>query len=300
MPRLETQPFGRTGHASSRVVFGAAALMANDPGVNDRVLAALLEHGINHIDVAAMYGKAEDAVGTWMPEHRDSFFIASKTHQRDYAGARDQIRRSLDRLRIDRLDLIQLHNLRAQEDRERVFSEDGALRAAVELRDEGLVRFIGVTGHGLSIPEAHLDSLERFPFDSVLLPCSSLLLARDDYAPGFRRVVETCRERGVAVQTIKAVAQRRWRQGETPTRHSWYAPMEELDVLERAVHFVLAQPDVFLNTSSDLTTLERTLAAAARFDGTEPSREVLASDLARVAATSLFEVDLEDPGQAPA
>ena len=299
MPSLPTQPFGRTGHFSSRIIFGGAALMANNPKVNARALDLLLEYGINHIDVAASYGDAEEAVGSWMPEHRKSFFIASKTGERTYEAAREQIRRSVERLGIDSLDLIQFHNLREAADREIAFSDDGALRAAVEARDEGLVRFIGVTGHGLDIPAAHLASLERFAFDSVLLPCNSLLLAREEYAAAFARVIATCRERGVAVQTIKAVARRRWPEGTQPTRRCWYEPIEDLNVLERAVHFVLAQPDVFLNTSSDLVMMERTLAASARFDGSEPDRALLASDLAGIGAASLFEVGLDDPQLPP-
>ena len=300
MAPIEHVAYGSTGHASSRVIFGAAALMANNPKVNGRALELLLEYGINHIDVAASYGNAEEAVGSWMLEHRDRFFIATKTGSRDYAGARDQIHRSLERMRIDQIDAIQFHNLREPGCRERVFGADGALRAAIEARDEGLVRFIGVTGHGLDIPFAHLDSLERFAFDSVLLPCNPVLMARDDYAPGFDRVVATCAERGVAVQTIKAVARRRWDDRTNATRRCWYEPIEDPEVLERAVHFVLAKPGLFLNTSSDLVILERTLEAAARFDGTAPDADALERGLAEIGARSLFEPGLDDPPPPPA
>ena len=302
MPRpIPHVPFGRTGHASSRVVFGAAALMADNPKVNDRALALLLEHGIDHIDVAASYGKAEDAVGRWMPEHRDRFFLATKTGERGYEGARSEIRRSLERLRTDRIDLIQLHNLREPAERDLAFSDDGAVRACVEARDEGLVRFIGVTGHGLGIAHAHLDSLERFPFDAVLLPYNWPVLQQGAYADDFERLARVCRERGVAVQTIKAVARRRWQDPARATRRCWYEPIEEPDAFERAVHFVLRRPDVFLNTSSDLAILERTIAAAERFDPsataarTAEADAALADALTAIDARSLFEPGLDDP-----
>lgn len=298
-------PFGRTGHASSRVVFGAAALMADNPKINERAFALLFEYGIDHIDVAASYGRAEEAVGRYMPAHRDAFFLATKTGERGYAGARDEIRRSLDRLCTDRIDLLQLHNLREPAERALALSEDGALRAAVEARDEGLVRFLGVTGHGLGIARAHLDSLEHFPFDAVLLPYNAPVLAQPGYAADFEALAAVCRARGVALQTIKAVARRRWADPARATRRCWYEPIEDERALELAVHFVLARPDAFLNTSSDLVTLERTLAAAARFDPAEwAARPDAAGELARALAAmdarSLFEPGLDDPRIAPA
>jgi len=219
---IPTQPFGRTGHSSSRVIFGAAALMRVEQAEADRVLGTLLESGVNHIDVAASYGDAELRVGAWMAGHRRDFFLATKTGERSYRGARDEIRRSLERLRVTQLDLIQLHNLVKPDEWQQAFGEDGALRAAVEARDEGLVRFVGVTGHGTRVAEMHLRSLERFDFDSVLLPHSFAMLEQPDYAESFERLLAVCREKRVAVQTIKALAQRRWADGERPTTSTWY------------------------------------------------------------------------------
>src|SRR3954467_4656758 len=219
-------PFGATGHESSRAIFGAASLGSVSKGDADRALDLLLEHGINHIDVAASYGDAELRIATWLRRHPDTFFVASKTGQRTYREAREEIRRSLDRLGVDRIDSIQLHNLVDVIDWETGLGPNGALEAAIEAREEGLVRFIGVTGHGLSVPEMHRRSLERFPFDSVLAPYNWVQMQDQRDADRFEALARTCAERGVALQTIKSVAWRRW-EGRPATSSTWYEPLTE-------------------------------------------------------------------------
>jgi len=145
-------PFGRTGHSSTRTIFGAAALSEVTQDEADRTLEVLLEFGINHIDTAASYGDAELRIGPWMHGHRNNFFLATKTGQRSYAAARDEINRSLERLRTDHVDLIQLHNLVDAGEWDEALSDGGALEACVEAREAGLVRFIGVPGHGPPMP----------------------------------------------------------------------------------------------------------------------------------------------------
>jgi aryl-alcohol dehydrogenase-like predicted oxidoreductase len=169
---IATAPFGSTGHESTRTIFGAAALGSVTQEVADRTLDLLVERGVNHIDTAASYGDSELRLAPWLARNRDSVFLATKTGERSRKDAREEIRRSLDRLGVDRVDLIQLHNLVDVIEWETALREGGALEAAVEARDEGLVRFIGVTGHGLTVPAMHRRSLERFAFDSVLLPYS--------------------------------------------------------------------------------------------------------------------------------
>ena len=262
---IPTQPFGRTGHQSTRILFGAAALSASTEEKAARALELLLEHGVNHIDVAASYGDAELWVGRWMREHRDRFFLATKTLERGYQGARDGIRRSLERLQVDRVDLIQLHHLVEPQDWERVFSEDGALRACVEAREEGLVRFIGVTGHGTRVAARHRASLERFGFDSVLLPYNFLQMRDPAYASDFEALLAICRDRGVAVQTIKCIARRRWPQTAAPRTTTWYEPLEEQADIDRAIHWALSRPAIFVNSASDLDLFERVLQAAESF-----------------------------------
>jgi aryl-alcohol dehydrogenase-like predicted oxidoreductase len=283
---IERMPFGSTGHDSSRVVFGAAALGDVSQGAADRALDVLLEHGINHIDVAASYGDAELRIAPWLRREPGTFFLATKTGERSYQGARDEIRRSLDRLGVDRVDSIQLHNLVDVIEWDTALSDGGALQAAVEARDEGLVRFIGVTGHGLSVPEMHRRSLERFPFDSVLAPYNWVQMQDERYAETFEALAAVCAERGVALQTIKSLARRRW-DGRPQTGSTWYEPLREQADIDLAVHWVLGRPDAFLCTTGDVQILPRLLDAAERFER-RPDDDEMAALAARAAAEPLF------------
>jgi aryl-alcohol dehydrogenase-like predicted oxidoreductase len=284
---IERIPFGKTGHPSTRVLFGAAALGAMRQERADRVLETLLEFGVNHLDTAASYGDSELRLAPWLQRHREDFFLATKTGERTAQGARESLQRSLDRLGVDRVDLIQLHNLVDEEGWTRALGPGGALEALVEARDQGLTRFIGVTGHGTRTAAMHLRSLERFAFDSVLLPCNFTMLAQPDYAADFARLLEVCTERGVAVQTIKSIARRRWSEGDGP-RFSWYEPIREPDAIARAVSFVLSRPGLFLNTSSDANLLRPTLEAAARGADGAPDEAALEADVARLGIQPLF------------
>jgi len=279
-------PFGATGHESSRVIFGAAALADVSKGDADRTLDHLLEHGINHIDVAAAYGDAELRVAPWLSQHPGVFFLATKTGQRGYRAARDDIHRSLDRLGVDSIDSIQLHNLVDVIEWETALGTGGALEAAVEAREQGLVRFIGVTGHGLSVPEMHRRSLERFPFDSVLAPYNYPQMQDPRYAERFEALAAVCRERNVALQTIKSLARRRW-DGRAATAATWYEPLREQPDIDRAVHWVLGRPDVFLLTTGDVDVLPRLLDAAERFQH-RPSDDDMAELATRSEASALF------------
>ena len=283
---IRRAPFGSTGHESSRVVFGAAALARVSQREADAALDLLLEHGIDHIDVAASYGDAELRVAPWLRRHPETFFLATKTGERSHRGAREEIHRSLDRLGVDRVDSIQLHNLVDVIEWETALGAGGALEAAVEAREEGLVRFIGVTGHGLSVPEVHRRSLERFPFDSVLAPYNWVQMQDERYAATFEALAAVCRDRGVALQTIKSLARRRW-DGRTATAATWYEPLREVDEIDLAVHWVLGRPDAFLLTTGDLELLPRLLDAAERF-AERPSDEAMAGLAARSQAGPLF------------
>jgi aryl-alcohol dehydrogenase-like predicted oxidoreductase len=283
---IERAPFGSTGHESSRVIFGAAALGAMRQAKADSTLETLHEYGINHIDAAASYGDAELRLAPFLREHRADFFLATKTGDRDAAGARESLHRSLERMGVDSVDLIQLHNLVDEEGWAQALGEGGALEALVAARDEGLVRFIGVTGHGTRVAAMHLRSLERFAFDSVLAPCNFTMLSQPDYAADFEALIARCAERGVAVQTIKSVARRRWAEGGGP-RFSWYEPIRDVDAIRRAVHFVLARPGLYLNTSSDATLLRATLDAASEEVAT-PAVQDLEADVSRFDIEPLF------------
>jgi aryl-alcohol dehydrogenase-like predicted oxidoreductase len=257
--------FGRTNHQSSRVIFGAAALSSVSQAVADRTLDVLMAHGINHIDVAASYGDAELRVKPWLRDARDSFFLATKTGERKAAGAREELHRSLDRLGVDHVDLWQLHNLADPIEWDTALSPGGAIEAAVEAREQGLVRWIGVTGHGAQIAANHRRSIARFDFDSVLLPYNFVTMQSPYYAENFESLVAACAERGTAVQTIKSIALRPWA-GRTHTRTTWYQPLEDQGDIDLAVWWVLGRPGVFLNTVGDVDLLPRVLDAAGRFE----------------------------------
>ncbi len=271
---IPTQQFGRTGHESTLTLFGAAAFGSVTQDEADRTLELLLQHGVNHIDTAASYGDSELRIGPWMAEHRSKFFLATKTGDRDYQTAKDSIHRSLERLRVDQLDLIQLHNLVEPEEWERAMGSGGALEAAVEARDQGLVRFIGVTGHGVTIAAMHMRSLERFDFDSVLLPYNYPMMQNPQYAADFEALLALCQERNVAVQTIKAVTRAPWGERER-TAATWYEPFTDQGDVDTAVHWALGRPGVFLNTAGDIHVLPKIFDAASRFER-RPTHEEMA------------------------
>ena len=263
MPML-METFGRTGHVSSRVIFGGAALAGVSQAVADRTLDVLLEYGVNHIDVAADYGDAELRVAPWLRREPGRFFLATKTGKRTAAEAREELHRSLDRLGVDSVDLWQLHALADPIEWDVALSPGGAIEAAVEARAQGLVRWIGVTGHGSQIAATHRRSLDRFDFDSVLLPYSHVSMQLPYYAENFEALLATCRERRVAVQTIKALALRPW-SGRPRTRSTWYEPLQDQDDIDLAVWWALGRPEVFLDSVGDVDLLPRVLSAAARF-----------------------------------
>lgn len=284
---IEMRPFGNTGHLSSRVLFGAAGIGRATQEEADAILELLLSSGVNHIDTAAAYGDSELRIAPWMVEHRADFFLATKTGERTGDGARASLERSLERLGVDQVDLIQLHNLVEPDEWEVAHGPGGAVEALARAREEGLVRFIGVTGHGTRIPSMHLRSLERFPFDSVLFPYNWAMLQNPAYQNDVEALLERCASGNVAVQTIKSMARRRW---EDPSggHRSWYEPIDEGEPVGRAVRFVLGRPQLFLNSSSDTTLLAATLDAASA-GGPIPSAAEMEADAAAMGVAPLFD-----------
>ena len=283
---IARQLFGRTGHASTRATFGAAALSKVTQEEADQTLEVLLRYGVNHVDVAAGYGGAELRVAPWLQKHLGRFFLATKTGGRTYDDAKRDIHNSLERMGVERVDLIQLHSLADPIEWDIALSPRGALDACVEAREQGLVRFIGVTGHGSQIAATHLRSLERFDFDTVLLPYSYIVMQDAHYAAAFDRLVAVCSERKVAVQTIKSIARRPW-WGRDHTRATWYEPFEDQGDIDTAVHWVLARPGIFLATVGDIHLLPKVLAAASRF-ASAPHDESLREQSSRLAVIPLF------------
>lgn len=272
---IRKQPFGRTGHMSTVTLFGAAALGRVTQAEADQTLDVLLEYGVNHIDTAASYGDAELRIGPWMAQHRKDFFLATKTGERTFEKAKEEIHRSLERLRVDQVDLIQLHNLAHPDEWDIAMGPGGALEAAVEAKEQGLVRFIGVTGHGLHIAAMHYRSLQKFDFDSVLLPYNYPMIRNGRYADDFERLVALCEERNVAVQTIKSISRGPWATTEH-TRSVWYQPLEEQKDIDVAVHWVLGRDGIFLDTVGDIHLLPKVLDAAGRFERRPSEAEIKA------------------------
>jgi aryl-alcohol dehydrogenase-like predicted oxidoreductase len=281
-------PFGKTGHSSRRTLFGGAALGKVTDAEADRALELVLRYDLDHLDTAASYGDSELQIAKWLArEGRDRFFLATKTGKRTYVEARDEIRESLRRLGVDHVDLIQLHNLVDEAEWEIAFGKDGALRAAREARDAGLVRFIGVTGHGLQAPRRHRESLERFPFDSVLFPYNVTQVKNEAYARDLEALIALCEARGVAMQTIKSITLAPW-PGERPARPTtWYEPLTEQRDIDLAVRWVLGRPGLFLNTASDIDLLAKVLDAADR-GGSRPTDEKMAELVQRREMAPLF------------
>ena len=271
---ISTQAFGSTGHQSTRVIFGAAALgRASSLEETQPTLDVLLEHGLNHIDTAAAYGRSERRIGEWMRDHRDRFFLATKTGERTYEKARDQFRHSLERLQVPSVDLLQLHNLVDPGEWETALGPGGALQAAVEAREQGLTRFIGVTGHGVTIAAMHKRSLEKFDFDSVLLPYNYPMMQNEQYVADFEALLALCQQRNVAVQTIKAIAYRPW-MGRSRTASTWYEPLSSPEDIELAIHWALGRSGIFVISVGDVELLPHVLAAAERFTQTTSDEEM--------------------------
>lgn len=287
---IERIPFGRTGHTSSRVIFGAAALAGMKQERADQTLDLLPRYGINHIDVAASYGDAELRLAPFLARlgrERSGWFIATKTGERTAAGAAAELRRSLERLGVDRVDLIQMHNLTQADQWQVAMGPGGALEALLAAKAEGLVRFIGVTGHGTWAPALHLQSARQFDCASILTPYNFAMMRNPQYAADFEALYAHCQSRGIAMQTIKAIALRRWRDEDSDRRFSWYRPIREPAALKRAVDFVLARPGLFLNTTSDATLLEAVCEAASA-PVQRPSAAALERDAAALGLEPLF------------
>ena len=278
--------FGRTGHLSTRTLFGAAAFWGVTQDEADQTMDLLMKYGVNHIDTAASYGDSEIRLGPWMEKNRQKVFLASKTGERTYEAAKKEIHRSLERLRTDHLDLIQLHAVIEDEEMEQALGKQGALEAAIEARAEGIVRFIGITSHTLHAPVIHLNALKRFDFDSVLLPWNYMLMQNAQYRADFEALEKVCREKNVVMQMIKTAQRRPYLEGER-SHDTWYKPFETPETVRLAIQWALGQPGKFINTPGDIHILPMVLEAASTFEG-KPSDAEMEAMLKEQAAEPLW------------
>ncbi len=263
---IAKQKFGRTGNESSQIIFGSYALSNATQKEADQVLEILLDYGVNHIDTAPMYGNAEKCIGGWMKKHRDKFFIATKSRSRSYEGAWKNLRQSLERLKIDYIDLWQMHGLTNQAGWEKAMGPGGALEAFIEARAEGLVRYLGVTGHGNRVAGMHVQSLERFDFDSIMLLYNYRQMLIPRFASVFEQLIKICRERNVAVQTFQSIAWRPIGKGARKYNMYFYEPLKSQEAIEKSVHWAMGLEGSFVITPGDIQFIPKTLEAASRFD----------------------------------
>ena len=284
---IAKKEFGSTGHMSTRTLFGAAALGSEDQKTADETLEVLLEYGVNHLDTAASYGAAEDRMGPWMKNHRDKFFLATKTAKRTYDEAWEELENSRRRMNVDTIDLWQMHALIEPEEWDVAFSPDGVLKAFLKAREKGIVRFLGVTGHGMTIPSMHLKSLEQHAFDSILLPWNYLLYQDVPYRNTWEELVSLATSRGMAVQTIKSVMRRPWGDQEHFAK-CWYEPQTDPDAIQKSVSWILGDDRLFLNTVGDVKILPKVLEAASKHTA-RPSDEEMQEMMERTGMTNIFE-----------
>lgn len=261
---MEKRRFGRTGHMSTVAIFGSAAFWEIAQAEADAVMEQVIAAGVNHIDVAPSYGQAEERVGPWLARERDRFFLGCKTMERTREGAAAELRRSLERLRVDAFDLYQIHAVTSMEELDQATGPGGALEEILEAQEEGLTRFIGITGHGLDAPAVFLEALRRFDFDSVLFPLNFVEYANPTYRRNAEELLRQCHDRDVGVMIIKAIAKQPW--GDRPKRYNtWYEPFDDARHIRQAVNFALSQDVTGLCTAGDVTLLPLFLEACEHF-----------------------------------
>lgn len=260
---MEHRRLGRLGHQSSVLVYGAAALAEVSQDVADASVQEALDAGINHFDVAASYGEAERRLGPWLPQIRDRVFLATKTGDRDAAGAWASVNRSLERLQTDHVDLLQLHAVGDLGELDAVTSRGGALESALRAVDEGLAGAVGITGHGDQAPATHLAALRRHPFATVLTPMNPLLHRDAAYRAAYEELADEVSRQDAGLMLIKTVARRNW--PAPPGEHSsaqghryatWYEPFDDQRRVTAAVSWALSLPGVTgIATPGDVSLL---------------------------------------------
>jgi aryl-alcohol dehydrogenase-like predicted oxidoreductase len=269
---VQQRRLGRTGHQSSVLIYGAAALAKVDQDTADASVQLALDAGINHFDVAASYGDAELRLGPWMGRIRDRIFLATKTGLRDRDDAWAQVNRSLERLETDRIDLIQVHAVGDPEELELITRPGGSLEAVVRAREEGLAAAIGITGHGHQAPATHLEALRRFPFDTVLTPLNWVLAQDPAYVADYQALVAAVQAQDAGLMIIKAASRRNWPERATHAYATWYEPFDDQERIDAAVAWVLSHPEVTgIATPGDVRLLPLVVEAERRLARTSPA-----------------------------
>ena len=258
---MEKRRLGKTGHMSTILTLGGVALSRVSQAESDAAIDMAIEHGINHIDVAPMYGDAELRIGPWMPKHRKDFFLGCKTHVRDKSGAWESIKRSLDRLQVSSFDLFQFHGVDDLDTLETILGPDGALEAVLEARQQGLLKYIGITGHK---PNVYVEALKRFDFDTVLFPLSRVHAAHFNNDNDFRLLLNLAKQKDVGMLAIKSISKRLWPSKERPYQ-TWYEPFDIQVDIDRSLAYTLSQGVTTCPMSGDVKLWPMLIEAAEQF-----------------------------------
>jgi aryl-alcohol dehydrogenase-like predicted oxidoreductase len=272
---MEKRRFGRSGHMSTIAIFGAAAFWEIEQKDADKIMEMVIEAGVNHIDVAPSYGQAEQRIGPWMPRERGRFFLGCKTMERTKDGAWNELQGSLKRLQTDRFDLYQLHAVTNMEELDACTMLGGALEALVEARQQGLIRHIGITGHGVDAPRLFIEALSRFDFDSVLFPLNFVQMSNPTYRKDAEELIALCKEKDVGMMIIKSITKGPWGDKEK-TATTWYEPFNQMEEIQQAINFALSYEVTGICTAGDIKVLPMVLKACQNFSPMdEPQREAM-------------------------
>ena len=276
---MEHRRLGRLGRENSVLILGGAALAEATVEDADRTIQRALDAGVDHFDTAADYGDSELRYGRWMPEIRDSIFLSTKTGLREKDAAKRQIHDSLVRLRVDDVDLLQLHAVGDLEDLDKATGPGGSLEAAIEAKEEGLVGAIGITGHGNEAPATHLEALRRYPFETVLTPWNYILSTDEDYRSDYEALVEETQRQDAGLLIIKTISRRNWPEGDATGDQrytTWYEPFDQQEHIDAAVSWVLSFEEVTgLAMVGDVTLVPMMLEAENRRMSREEAERVL-------------------------
>ena len=275
---MEHRRLGRLGSENSVLIFGGAALAEATEEDSDRAIQQALDAGVDHFDTAADYGDSELQYGRWMPEIRDRIFLSTKTGLREKDAAKRQIEDSLERLRVDNVDLLQLHSVGDIEDLDRATGPGGSLEAAIEAKEEGLVGAIGITGHGDGAPSTHLEALRRYPFETVLTPWNYILSTDEGYRADYEALVEEVRRQEAGLMIIKTISRRNWPEGGADGHRytTWYEPFDQQEYIDAAVSWVLSHEEVTgLAMAGDVTIVPMILETGGQKLSREEAEQVL-------------------------
>ncbi|MBO3769548.1 MAG: aldo/keto reductase [Candidatus Brockarchaeota archaeon] len=260
---MEYRRLGRTGFKISILAIGGCGPgIAPNPEEGFRAFENALEKGINIVDVAPSYGEAEIRLGPLISRNRNRLVITEKTLERTREGAWRELRQTLSRLKVEHLDIYQFHAVSTLEELERIFSEDGALKAFLEAREQGLIRYIGITAH--SDMRIVVKALERFDFDTVLIPVNVGSIIHPAPENDFKPILKIANERNIGVIAIKAIARGRW--SVDRKYQTWYEPLEEQEDIDKAVWFTLSQDQVSTySMACDIRLWPKIMNAGERF-----------------------------------